>query len=281
MNSLGSCEVLPLGFFGGDKSRKNFVLEDVIFGPLYCLGHSRPFLANTEKLELPSISQVHTRGPVDDPWFNSYHSSQRPFSGDRLPNLNLQSYTPPSSSSYSSSASYGPHSSRVGLVDSGSGGHSHYPSSQTSSSYSNVPPGIGLRTPSPSPPTQGIVPQSHGLTEEPTDYSHQNQNLSQYAPIVDSYNTNMNQPQYLDSHQPHMSATQSYAPQPSTASHYPHYPSQPSVIQPGPGSYAPSQGTYGQYGYPNGVTSPQSGGQNVSSSMGQQMNPGLLPLPGK
>lgn len=33
MNSLGSCEVLPLGFFGGDKSRKNFVLEDVIFGP--------------------------------------------------------------------------------------------------------------------------------------------------------------------------------------------------------------------------------------------------------
>lgn len=252
---------------------------------LYCLGHSRPFLANTEKLELPSISQVHTRGPVDDPWFNSHHSSQRPFSGDRLPNLNLQSYTPTSSSSYSSSASYGTNSSRVGLVDSGSGGHSHYPSSQTSSSsssYSNLPTGIGLRTPSPSPPTQGIVPQSsHGLTEEASEYSHQNQNLSQYAPIVDSYNTSMNQPQYLDSHQPHMSATQSYAPQSSTASHYPHYPSQPSVLQPGPGSYAPSQGTYGQYGYPNGVTSPQSGGQNVSSSMGQQMNPGLLPLPGK
>lgn len=249
--------------------------------PFICPGHSRPLRANTEKLELPSISQVHTRGPVDDPWFNSHHSSQRPFSGDRLPNLNLQSYTPTSSSSYSPSASYGPNPSRVGLVDSGSGGHSHCPSSQTSSSsYSNPAVGIGLRTPSPSPPTQGIVPQSHGLAEEPTEYSHQSQNLSQYAPIVDSYSTNMNQPQYLDSHQPHMSATQSYASQPSTASHYPHYPSQSSVIQPGPGSYAPSPGNYGQYGFPNGVTSPQSGGQNVSSSLGQQMNPGLLPLPG-
>lgn len=62
--------------------------------------------------------------------------------------------------------------------------------------------------------------------------------------------------------------------------HYPHYQQQPSVLQPGPGNYAPSPGAYGQYGYSNGVTSPQSAGQPVSSSMGQQMNSGLLPLPG-
>lgn len=245
-----------------------------------CPGHSRPILTNTEKLELPSISQVHTRGPVDVPWFNSHYSQRPLFSGDRLPNLHLPQ-------SYTSSASYGPNSARIGLVDSGSSGHSNpYPSSQTSSSsYTTAQPAIGLRTPSPSPTSQTLVSQVHGLPDEPaeqTDFSHQNPGISQYAPIAESYSNTMNQPQYLESHQPHMSAAQSYAPLPSTASsmpHYPHYPQQPSVLQPGPGNYAPSPGPYGQYGYTNGVTSPTAG-QPVSSSMGQQMNSGLLPLPG-
>lgn len=244
-------------------------------------GHSRPILTNTGKLELPSISQVHTRGPVDVPWFNSHYSQRPLFTGDRLPNLLLPQ-------SYASSASYGPNSSRIGLVDSSSSGHSnHYPSSQTSSSsYSTVQPAIGLRTPSPSPTSQTLISQSHGLPDEPTDqtdFSHQNPSISQYTPIAESYSHTMNQPQYLDSHQPHMSAAQSYAPQPTTASsmpHYPHYQQQPSVLQPGPGNYAPSPSAYGQYGYSNGVTSPQAAGQPVSSSMGQQMNSGLLPLPG-
>lgn len=243
-------------------------------------GHSRPILTNTGKLELPSISQVHTRGPVDVPWFNPHYSQRPLFSGDRLPNLHLPQ-------SYASSASYGPNSSRIGLVDSSSSGHSsQYPSSQTSSSsYTTAQPAIGLRTPSPSPTSQTLASQAHGLPDEPTeqtDFSHQNPSISQYTPIAESYSNTMNQPQYLDSHQPHMSAAQSYAPQPTTASsmpHYPHYQQQPSVLQPGPGNYAPSPGAYGQYGYSNGVTSPQSAGQPVSSSMGQQMNSGLLPLP--
>lgn len=244
-------------------------------------GHSRPVLSNTEKLELPSISQVHTRGPVDVPWFNSHHSQRPLFSGDRLPNLQLPQ-------SYAATASYGPNSSRIGLVDSSAVGHSNqYPSSQTSSSsYSNSQPGIGLRTPSPSPTSQSIVSQSHGLPDEPTEqpeYSHQSSTIAQYTPIAESYSNTMNQPQYLDSHQPHMSAAQSYAPQPTTAgsmSHYPHYQQQPSVLQPGPGNYAPSPSNYGQYAYANGVTSPQSAGQPVSSSMGQPINSSLLPLPG-
>lgn len=244
-------------------------------------GHSRPVLANTEKLELPSISQVHTRGPIDVPWFNPHYSQRPLFSGDRLPNLPLPQ-------SYAASASYGPNSSRAGIIEaSPSAPGNQYPSSQTSSSsYSNTQTGIGLRTPSPSPTSQTIVSQAQGLPDEPTehtDYSHQTSSISQYAPIAEPYSNTMNQPQYIDSHQPHMSAAQSYAPQPTTAgsmSHYPHYQQQPSVLQPGPGSYAPSPSTYGPYAYTNGVTSPQGGGQPVSSSMGPQMNSGLLPLPG-
>lgn len=81
-----------------------------------------------------------------------------------------------------------------------------------------------------------------------------------------------------------MSTGQSYTPQSATAggmSHYPQYQQQPPVLQPGPGSYAPSPSSYGQYGYSNGVTSPQGGGQPVSAPMGGQMNSQLLPLPGR
>ncbi|KAG7004412.1 hypothetical protein G7Y79_00025g056980 [Physcia stellaris] len=63
-------------------------------------------------------------------------------------------------------------------------------------------------------------------------------------------------------------------------SHYPQYQQQPPVLQPGPGTYAPSPTAYSQqYGYSNGVTSPQSAGHPVPSSMGPQMNSGMLPLP--
>jgi len=62
-------------------------------------------------------------------------------------------------------------------------------------------------------------------------------------------------------------------------SQYSSYQQQPPVLQPGPSNYPPTH--YGQYSYPNGVTSPQGAGHPVSSSMGPQMNTGLLPLPSK
>jgi len=65
-------------------------------------------------------------------------------------------------------------------------------------------------------------------------------------------------------------------------SQYSSYPQPPPVLQPGPSNYAPAPTHYGgQYGYPNGVPSPQGAGHPVSSSVGPQMNSGLLPLPSK
>ena len=195
-------------------------------------------------------------------------------SGDRLPNLHLPQ-------SYASSASYGPATARNGAGESHSGGHNHYSASTTSSSsYTTAQSSIGLKTPSPSPTSHHLT--SHpGLTDEspdPSDYSQPHSTISHYAPVTEPFHHTMNQSQqYLDSHQPHMSAGQSYAPQATTAgsnSLYSPYQQQLSVLQTGPANY-------GQYGYSNGVTSPQGTGQPVSGSMGQPMNSGLLPLPGK
>ncbi|KAL8738814.1 MAG: hypothetical protein Q9190_007941 [Brigantiaea leucoxantha] len=89
----------------------------------------------------------------------------------------------------------------------------------------------------------------------------------------------MNQhPQYMDSQQSHMSAGQPYASQPPTAGAmqaYSQYQHQPPVMHPS-NTYAPSPGGYGPYAYGNGVTSPHSG-QPATSSIGSQMNSGMLP----
>ena len=89
------------------------------------------------------------------------------------------------------------------------------------------------------------------------------------------------QQQYVGSEQSQMSASQGYQPQPTAAggmSQYSTYQQQqPPVLQPGPSTYAPAAYPYGY----NGVTSPQSAGHPVSSSVGSQMNPNLLPLPSK
>ncbi|KAI9848419.1 MAG: hypothetical protein M1837_000214 [Sclerophora amabilis] len=93
----------------------------------------------------------------------------------------------------------------------------------------------------------------------------------------------MNQSQpYMDVHQSHMSGGQPQTPQTVTSGGIPHYSpyTQPSLLQPGPGSYPPAQGSYGQYAYGNGVTSPQSAGHPSSSSMvGSQVAAQMLPLP--
>lgn len=82
----------------------------------------------------------------------------------------------------------------------------------------------------------------------------------------------------------HISAGQAPPPQTTTSSGMGHYPQhhqqhqQPPLLQPGPGQYPPPAGPYSQYGYGNGLTSPQSAGHQVPGSMGGPGN--VLPLPG-
>jgi len=235
-------------------------------------GHSRPFLNNTEKLELPSISQVQTRGPADIPWLNHHHSSQRSlFSSDRLPNLQLPQ-------TYPTSVSSGTNSSRIGSLDSSSNYSSnHYtPSLTSASSYPSVNNGTGLKTPSPSPASSA---QPHVHTEDTVQqaqYPSQPHSSQVYGQDSESYSSAMNpSQQYVDSQHSHMSGGPSYAPQSQTSggmAHYPQYPQQAPPLQPVHGSYAPSS-SYGQYGYATGVTSPQ--------AAGQPSNAQLLPLPGE
>jgi hypothetical protein len=100
-----------------------------------------------------------------------------------------------------------------------------------------------------------------------------------------AYISKMNQPQpYIDMHAaPHMSSAQPYASQPATSGGVPHYPQyqQQQILQPGPGHYAPAPTSYGTYGYPNGVTSPQSASQPSSTPVGSQVPSHGLTLPGK
>jgi enhanced filamentous growth protein 1 len=74
----------------------------------------------------------------------------------------------------------------------------------------------------------------------------------------------------------HMSAGPAPAPQTVTSNTLPHYGhhQQAAPLLPGPGQYAPAP--YPQYGYSNGLTSPQSAPPAVSNSMG----PTVLPPPG-
>jgi protein SOK2 len=91
-------------------------------------------------------------------------------------------------------------------------------------------------------------------------------------------NTSMNQMQsYADVHPSHMSAATAHAPAsgaPASLSHYA-YPSQPSIIQPGPQYPTANQG-YPSYGYANGVPS-----QPASSSMSNALVPQAIQLPGE
>ena len=236
---------------------------------------------NTEKLELPSISQVQTRGPADIPWFSSHYSQRPILTGDRLPDLHLPQ-------SYVANTPYNSAASRIGSSDHFPTGQGNHQQSSHTSSYHHVNSEIGLKTPSPSPASQCSVPSIHDLPEnttESTEYSQPSQNAQNYSQTADHFSSTMNQQQqYLDSQQSQMPAGQSYPPS-TTAGGMSQYSSyqhqQPPVLQPGPGNYAPSPAHYTQYGYPNGITSPQGPGHPVSSSMGPQMNSGLLPLPSK
>lgn len=234
-------------------------------------GHSRPSQFNTEKLELPSISQVQNRGPADVPWFNhSTYSQRSPFSGDRLPDLHLPQ-------SYSSSASYSALSARS------NGTNGVYTAQQpAAAAYSGTHQNIGLKTPSPSPTSLNGAPQSNGLLDEAADHSgfaNPEHNAQQYDPVNGSFGSAMNQhQQYMDSQHSQLPSGQAYPPQVSSASTMPsygQYQQQLPVMHPGSNSYAQSPAGYNHYAY-SGVTSPHAG-QSVPSSMNSQMNPNIPP----
>ena len=242
-------------------------LSSLIVKPLF--GHSRPFHDNTEKLELPSISQVHTRGSADVPWYNAHSAQRSLLSGDRLPNLQLpQTYA-------SQPASGTP--PRVGSFDSGSNYSNNYTPSLTSASSYPADPSTGLKTPSPSEGSPNV--SSHVPKDTALPYSSQAEGGQIYAQESDPYSA-MNQPQqYIDSRHSHMSTGPSYATQPQTTggmSHYSQYAQQAPSLQNGPSSYGQTQPSYSQY-YGGDVTSPQSTNQPVATSMVSQ----LLPLPGR
>ncbi|KAJ5102934.1 hypothetical protein N7532_003463 [Penicillium argentinense] len=201
-------------------------------------------------LELPSISQVHTRGPADTPWYN-HHAAERPLLPDKLPALSLNLPT----------ASQAPTRNPY---------QEYQPSSSARTSLSSA---SAIQEPR-SPPPADLGTQGRLSLESEYGVAHE-----AYYPSPTSLGS-MNQPQpYMDVHS-HLSSAQPYASQGVTAgamSHYPYH-QQPPVLQPA-SSYAPA--SYPQYGYPNGVTSPPTGHPPPPSSMAGQMPAQLLPLPGK
>lgn len=174
---------------------------------------------------------------------------------ERLPSLPL----PQPQVAYSSGTS----SPRFGSTSS-----SAYTTSTADTSYSAELNGAKSQSPS-LPPTGGLPTLSH---QTPASSSHSATGY-QYSP--ESYN-NMNQAPPDMYYSTHMSAGQAPAPQTVTSGglgHYPHH-QQPPSLQPVPGQYSAAPGSYGQYGYSNGITSPQQSGQG---SLGSQ--PNVLSLP--
>jgi protein SOK2 len=220
-------------------------------------------LSQTEKLDLPSISQSATRGPSDVPFYN-HHAAQRPvYVNDRLPSLPL----PQPQQAYSSGTS----SPRVGSLS--SLGSSSILNGGSHSSYTTASSSNGPKTPSPTIPSNTGLPAS--LSQ--TTYSNTSPSGTAYSYGQEPY-SNMNhgpQDMYYPSH---ISTGQPPPPQTVTSGAMGHYPQhqQPPLLQPGPAQYAPAPGPYNQYGYSNGLTSPQSAGHQVPGSMGQG---NVLPLP--
>ncbi|KAK2775925.1 hypothetical protein FQN52_003860 [Onygenales sp. PD_12] len=226
---------------------------------------------NTEKLELPSISQVQTRGPTDIPWYN-HHAAERPLLGsDKLPAL---SFPHPQTSA----------PGRIGSQDS--------VTSTSSSTGSNTASSVaGFPTyPQPTPGEAKNPPSSStdGAGGVHSRYSLESANQPDYltgGSVSEGYNHNqsgsMNQTQqYMDVHASHLSSAQSYSSHGAPASGIPPYQySQPPLLQSGSAPYPSSASSYPPYGYPNGVTSPQSATQAVTNALSSHAPAQLLPLP--
>ncbi|KAK3945839.1 hypothetical protein QBC46DRAFT_402922 [Diplogelasinospora grovesii] len=201
-------------------------------------------------LDLPSISQVHTRGPTDVPYYN-VHAAQRPlYASERLPSLPLPQQPP---QAYSSSSS----SPRVSSISSAASSNGGSQSSFTSAASSNGP-----KTPGTLSPT---LPTGNTAFSAPTGH----QTTTAYEQYPSAMNVGGQEMYY----QPHMSTGQAPPPQ-TVTSHYPHQ--QPPLLQPGPGQYAPPPYAGGQY-YASGLASPPTGPPAVSNAMGNGQP--VLPLP--
>ncbi|KAL1650492.1 hypothetical protein SLS61_005957 [Didymella pomorum] len=216
---------------------------------------------NTVKLELPSISSVHARGPVDT-WNTSQYAPKTAAPIERLPQI--QSYPAFPSGSSTNSSPRG---------DSISGGS--VASSNTSYAASVHGQTSGFKTPSPEQTPQSLNHDRqplHAQSQQGSPYGTQNS----FGYPQPGYNS-MNQMQsYADVHPPHMSAATAHAPAsgpPTGLSHYA-YPQQPSMLQPGP-QYGSAPPGYPSYGYGNGVPSQLP----ASSSMNSAMVPSTIQLP--
>jgi len=213
---------------------------------------TRLVVENTEKLDLPPIHHVQTRGSNDASYYNASAVQQRPlYVTERLPALPL----PQPGQAYSSSLSSPRVSSISSSVGSSAGSFAGSQSSFTSAASSNGPKtpgtlsptlqtGVGLSGP---PPGQAVAGFDHypAMNHAGPDMYYHNMSAAQ-AP----------QPQQVQSYNPHQ---------------------QPPLLQPGPGQYPPPSYGHPQYSYNNGLTSPPQGPPQVSNSMVAQ---NVLPLPG-
>ena len=237
---------------------------------------NRALCNQTEKLDLPSISQVHPQASLDGSQYNQY-------SAKRSSVLGGQTSNPQIPEAYSSGVPSVAATSRTTSIDSLSYGN-QYPSSVTSlSSHTSVGSTIGLKSPPVSPANLQHPSSVQGLPQQYLNSQHGRQSYAQY-PESYRYAMNNQPPHNWDSHQSQMSNSQSYAGQPATAGgmpQYAHYQQHQQMMHPSSGAYAPSSGSYGHYTYGNGVTSPPGSAQSVSASMSSQMNSQLLPLPGR
>jgi protein SOK2 len=210
------------------------------------LGLTSQVPTTNAKLELPSISQVHSRGPVDGSWYNSQYSSR------------------PTAAKASSSASSSPR----GETYSNSSAYNGSISSATSYAPSATEPNGALKTP---PPEN--TPQAYNREHQNSPYVHQ-PGTQAYGFPSDSYNSMNHIGPHSDVHQSHMATayqTPATGPPPAIG-HYAPY--QPPLLQPGPQSYSSAPSPYAQHQYGSQP------GYPVSSSMSSSLVPSPMALPG-
>ncbi|CAN8106377.1 unnamed protein product [Discula destructiva] len=198
---------------------------------------------NTEKLDLPSIAQVPTRGQSDAPYYTASRSTYMPPERLSLPPVNAQQ-------TYTSSTGSPPGSSLGSSISSHAG---------SQSSYTSAAPSLGAKTPP--TPSSADYPGLHGPVTTSGGY--------EPYPAMNQAPQDPNS-MYYQQQQSHISGS---APPPVTSSmaHYPP-PPQP-LLQPGP-QYPPPQHPYSQQ-YSPYVTSPPAG------PIPPGMAPNVLPLPGQ
>ena len=223
---------------------------------------------HTAKLELPSISQVHSRGPVDASWFQPHYTPRTTASGEALPALNqIQTQGPSSATS----------SPRGGSIS-----NSSVYNGSLSSATSYTPSVNGqqgeFKTPSPqsTPYSSRDQPGVNGHHDSP--YGHQQHQAPGFGFGADSY-PSMNVAPYSDVHQQHMATTHAQPPASSALPHYSGYQPAP-IMQSGPQPYPSPQSSYSQYPSYASMSAPPPGhSSSISSSLVPSIPQSLPALP--